>query len=221
MAAVSGLSASTNQPYIHRSWIVYATSRDDVSRIQREVDKTLDDYSFYPEVDWVRFGYRPPEGYQVLGAWRHPHTKLFVFLLDNPRMMTVEPTVQLLLYVSGEAVEVGLLEPKLIGLKAAHAVDEKRGRTETRIGERLDRMNETKHLAMLTSIIGVFTAIINGFALYLQQLPPPQLGSVALNSIYQIGFAVFHFFALGLLLLFLLTLAIYIVKYAILLLRRL
>jgi hypothetical protein len=120
-------------------------------------------------------------------------------LLDNPRMMAVEPTLQLLLYVSGEAAEVGVVEPKLTGLKAGYAIDEQRNRSETRVGERLERMNETKHLTVLTTVIGVFTAIVNGFALYLQQLPPPQFSSTALTKIYLAGFVVMHFLALSLL----------------------
>ncbi len=202
-----------------RSWAIYGASKEEIPKIQRGMDKLFVDYSFYPEVEWKQYGYQPPEGYQVLGAWRHPKTRVFAFLLDNPPMMTVEPAIQLLLYVAGGIDEISSLEPKLAALKMNYALEDRRVRTDSDVGARLGRVNETKHFAVLTGVLTVLTAIINGFSLYLRQLPPPQLGNMVIVSIYTFIMVAIHFTALLLLLLVAVIVAAFLIKYGILLIR--
>ena len=100
------------------SWSIYSSSKSNIYKIIKDVDEIFSDYSFYPEIDWNKYGYRPPDGYQIYGAWRHPDSKVFVFLLDNPYMVTYETNTQLILYVAGEEVEINYFENKLEILKA-------------------------------------------------------------------------------------------------------
>jgi hypothetical protein len=78
------------------SWIFYGSDKNSIIKTQKEVDHIFHDYSFYPEIEWGTYGYRAPEGHQVLGAWRHPETRAFAFLLDNPSMVTIREYEQLL-----------------------------------------------------------------------------------------------------------------------------
>jgi hypothetical protein len=183
------------------------------------MDNLFGAYSFYPEVDWIQYGYRPPEGHQVLGAWRHPKSKLFAFLLDNPRMITIEPAIQLLIYVAGETAVISTLEPKLTALKSGFALEDKRLKADTIVEERLGRVNESKHFAVLTGVMTILAAIINGFSLYLRQLPPPQLGNSWLANIYSGFLITVHFTSLFLLLLVAVIVAAFLIKYGMLLIR--
>jgi len=202
-----------------RSWVIYGTSKDDIPKIQRQMDVLFNGYSFYPEVDWIQYGYRPPDGYQVLGAWRHPKTRLFAFLLDNPRMITIEPAIQLLLYVAGAAVELTSLEPKLATLKTAFAIEDKKLITSSEIKDKLGKVDDAKHFGVLTGALSILTLIINGFSLYLRQLPPPQLGSPFLISIYSIFITLIHFSALFLLLLVAVIVAVFLIRYGYLMIK--
>lgn len=198
-----------------RSWVIYGPSEDKVSKIQKEIDNMFSDYSFYPEVDWGEYGYRPPEGHQVLGAWRHPR-KAFVFLLENPNIKTIKPSIPLLLYVAGETGEISMLEPKIEALKSKLDVEEQKYRVNMD-GWRLKRFS----IKSLTVLVGVFAAAVHGLSFYLRRLPSPELGSEKLVSIYKVLFALVHYGALFLLLLVFVIIAVLIVKYGIIIVRRL
>ena len=203
------------------SWIFYCSSDEDIIKIQKEVDSLFSEYSFYPEIEWGKYGYRAPEGYQILGAWRHPQTRAFAFLLDNPYMFTVKPNTQLLLYISGDEVEIVRLGLKLDSLKAKFAIIDKKDETASELDTRLTRIQKSKSLATITTVLGLFTAIINGFSLYLRKLPPPEINSRLLLKIYQFLLASVHFSAIILLLTVVMILGLFLVKYGLLIIRRL
>ena len=142
-----------------RSWVIYSSSGD-LTSIQRDVDIIFSGYSFYPEVDWGKYDYLPPEGYKVMGAWRHHESKVFAFLLDNPNIVTIKPTIQLLLYAVGEAYEILRLENKIDILKNKLAFNDIRVRETLNVKERLNRVNK-KQLYIITAILGIFVAIID------------------------------------------------------------
>ena len=202
-----------------RSWALYGTSKADISKVQREVDKLFTGYSFYPEIDWKEYGYRPPDGYPVLGAWRHPKTRGFAFLLDNPRMVTIEPAIQLVIYVAGDPIEIENLETRLAALKATFALDERKTQVGSAAGERLTRASEARYLGVFTGVLTVFTAVVNGFSLYLSQIQPPSFGGPVVTFAYSATIVVVQFVALLLLLLTVVTIAAFVLKYLWLLMR--
>jgi hypothetical protein len=216
---VSPSSQPAALPDTVRSWVVYGNAKTDMLKVQREVDTLFTGFSFYPEIDWPQYGYRPPEGYPVLGAWRHPKTRVFAFLLDNPRMVSVEPSIQLLIYVAGDAGEITRLEACLAALKANFALDDRKTRVGSAAGERLTRASEARYVGVLTGVLTLFTAMVNGFSLYLRQLPPPTIGNPAVAFAYASTILLVHVAALLLLLLAVVTIAIFLVKYLMLLMR--
>ena len=201
-------------------WVFYDSSPEQLIDIRREVDNVFSDYIFYPEIEWGKYGYRAPEGHQVVAAWRHPHTKLFSFLLDNPRMASVEPETQLLLLMTGDKSEIEKLEPKCEQIKSKFSAMQKR-QGESLIAEAtLNSLQRSKPLAIVTAIIAVLTAIINGFSLYLRKLPPPPLSHELLVAAYQLLISLVHLSALILLLIVIIFLGIFFIKCARLILRR-
>lgn len=206
---------------VWKFWAIYGSSKEDVPRIQIEVDSVFTDYSFYPEIDWGQYGYRPPEGYQVLGAWRHSKTKAFSFLLDNPHMLIIEPNIQLLLYIVGDISEIYKIESKLDKIKSRFAIEDKKGKISSDIEDRLNKIQKSKSLVIITTILGIFTAIINGFSLYLRKLPAPELGINELTTIYRLLIALIHFSSLLLLLIIILILTFFLLKYGLMLIKKL
>ena len=204
-----------------RTWAIYVPSPKTRYNIQRHVERIFSGYSFYPSFDWDRYGYRPPEGHQVLGAWRHLKTRAFAFLLEHPRVSTVGSTSHVVLYVVGDTVEVSALEPRIEGLKSDFDLEEKKSRIDSHLGERLDRVPKTRSLTVLTALLGIFIAAINGLSLYLRKLPPPELGIPGLVIAYKAFLACIHFGALFLILGVIWFVVIFAIKYSALLIRRL
>jgi hypothetical protein len=202
-----------------RSWVIFAPS-DEITKIQKETDKIFSGYSFYPEVDWKIYGHFPPDGHQVMGAWRHPQTNVFAFLLDNPQIKTFGSNAQLLLYVAGEATEISNLGSKIDVLKTKASMEELKDKIHSQDEERLGKISK-KPLVILTAVLSIFAAIINGFSLYLRKIPPPEFGSQELIRIYQYLVASVHFCALILLLIVIAICVGFLLKYGTLLIRRL
>ena len=89
------------------------------------------------------------------------------------------------------------------------------------IGKRLNRVDERRHFAVLTSVLSVITLILNGLSLYLRQLPPPQFSNTAIAGVYSITIALVHFSALILLILVAVIVGAFLVKYSMPMLRNL
>lgn len=203
------------------NWIIYGSSKDDIIKIQKEVDKIFFDYSFYPEIEWAQYGYRAPEGHQVLGAWRHTDGDVFIFLLDNPNMFIMEPNVQLLLLIVGKASEVYKLEKRCDHLKTKFAIKEEKEEKDLEIKYRLENIRKSKSVGFISSILGIFTVVINGFSLYLRKLPTPEFGNQFLKTVYEVLIALVHFSSLILLFIVILILALFLIKYGIMLIKKL
>ena len=166
------------------SWIFYGSDKRDVIKIQKAIDEIFVNYSFYPEIDWGKYGYRAPEGHQVLGAWRHPQTRAFAFLLDNPSMLSFRPNIQLLLYITGDEAEISKLRRKCDLVKDRFANRFKKDEIVSDSTARLEGIRKSKSLGVVVTILSIFTAFVNVFSLYLRKLPAPQLFSEKQSMVY-------------------------------------
>lgn len=202
------------------SCVFYCSSRDDVTKIQKNIDHIFSNYSFYPEIDWGKYCIRPPEGYQILGAWRQPESKVFVFLLDNPFMLSIHPNIQMILYVAGEASEVKVIETKLDNLKTDLKIEYKKEEITQNTEKRLEKFETSKSLRTMAAVLGVLTAIINVFSLYLRKLPPPNFSNHLMKEIYSDMVIVIHFSSLLLLFIVILIVTIFSLKYGLIFIRR-
>jgi len=214
------LNSNNHSDGLCSSWIFYGSEKGDVIKIQKEVDHIFSDYSFYPEIEWGKYGYRAPEGHQVLGAWRHPQTRAFAFLLDNPSMVTIKPSTQTLLYITGDETEISKLRQKCDLLKSRFADIRKKDETISGIATRLDRIQKSKPLGVIMTVLALFTAFVNGFSLYLRKLPAPNMRSEELSIIYGYFVVSVHIGSLALLLIIICFLAIFLFKYGRLVLKR-
>lgn len=202
------------------SWIFYGSEKRDVIKIQKEVDEIFSDYSFYPEIEWGKYGYRAPEGHKVLGAWRHPQTRAFAFLLDNPSMVTIKPNIQLLLYITGDETEISKLKYKCDLLKNMFTDIRKKDERISNIATRLDGIQKSKSLGVIMTVLSLFTVFVNAFSLYLRKLPAPNMHSEEISIIYAYFVVSVHIGSLALLLIIICFLAIFLFKYGRLVLRR-
>lgn len=225
-------NSSASQPESHRvsteylqqsgsSWVFYSSSDEDFYRIQQAVDNIFSgNYSFYFETEWGIYGYRAPEGYQVLGAWRHPQTIAFAFLLDNSHTNPIDSNHQLLLYITGSDEELSKLRPKCENIKSRFTSISERDRNSSELETRINRIHKSKSLGLITTVLTIFTASINGFALYLRKLPPPELSSDFLKSCFSIMVACVYFSSIFLLLIIIFIVGIFLVKYGFMVIRR-
>ena len=203
-------------------WAMWPRHSDRDVPIESSIDQALAGYLFYPEPEWSRFGYRPPENFPLIGAWRDTLGKSFIFLLDSTskRLSDINSPSQLLLYVVGDKGAVESVEGKIKPLKDLLSKAERKELRGQDATLRLEGERTAKPIERLIKLIGLFTVIINGFSLYLRKLTPPTFPIEVLNHIYNILLSAVHFSALFLLLLIIVIGILYAFRYGLLLLRK-
>lgn len=202
-------------------WALWANPSRNVLPLPRVVDQALSGYLFYPEPEWARHGYRPPENYPLLGAWRDVTGKVFAFLLEPDPEAGGAREKRLLLYVAGDRNAVDELGARVTAIKSVLAKSERKELQVRQAEYRLGQEQKYASLPRLVKLIGVFTAIVNAFSMYLRRLPPPDLPSATLQLIYKFLVAAIHVSSLTLLLAVTMVGVAYVVQYGVLLLRRL
>ena len=200
--------------------MLWANSPEHALPLPRSIDHALSDYVFYPEAEWTRFGYRPPENIPLLGAWRDTDGRVFAFLLDAALQESDSRERRLLLYVSGVRSAVDKVGAKVTALKSILAKSEQRELKVLHTEHRIEQEKKSPAVARLLKLVGLFTVVVNAFSLYLRQLPPPNLFTSWLQNSYQFLVVVVHFAALLLLLVTTLIGIGYVLRYGILILRR-
>lgn len=201
---------------IIHSWVLYTNSNLEVSTIQGDIDNLFANYSFYPEMDWGKYGYRPPEGYKIFGGWRQLQSRVFAFLLSNSQVISNE----LILYVSGEQNELFKIEEKIKALKSKYRVEERKEVIGIKIDERVDKFNFPRSSKIFTTVLMIFTGIVNVFSLYLRELPAPKINNATLLDVYYYIIITIHYSALTLLLLVILFTILILIKFGILLIKK-
>ena len=178
-------------------------------------------YSFYPETDWKRYGFFPPDGHRVLGAWRHPDSLSFAFLLDNPLMQNASVYSQFLVYIIGVDSEIVAVDRKISSIKKT--LKKEAHKTAQAIGaaSRLDQMSSKRSIAMFTGVLTFVTALVNAYSYYLRTLSPPDLSSPTLQTLYSVLLGTVHFVSLSLLITVALVCGLFLLKYGFILFRRL
>jgi hypothetical protein len=202
-------------------WALWPNLSIDAPPIEHAIDEALKSkYLFYPEPEWPKYGYRPPENYPLLGAWRNQLGTVFAFLLDRDFRDLESRTRRVLLYVAGEKEAVEELGVLVDTLKFMLSKSEKRALVKIREGRRIEDAHKFRSLDRLARLFSFFTVPINVFSWYLRRLPPPDLPSTTLVFIYQLLVGAIHYAALFLLLILTLICIIYALRYGISVVRR-
>lgn len=199
--------------------VAYYCLSDEVITIQKEINMIYSDYSFYPEVEWDNYGYYPPEGHQVLGAWRHTELKAFVFLLDNPSMYILKSHKQLILFITGDKKEVLRKLTKCAKLQEKRDNLDKHRLLMDQIDRNLHQIYKTKSIKVISTILVSFTAIINVFSLYLRKLSTPKMIPFFTET-YNYLITLIHISSLVLLCCCIIFLIIFLVKYGMTIIKR-
>lgn len=207
------MNSSEQNKYDSNYFAIYPEKNQGELQIMRKLDKNLN-YEFYPEIEWSRIGYYPPEGYDVLGAWHHSDLEAFIFLLKNS--IDSEGNENLILYVIGTIEQTRYIRNKIIKLKERLRVEIEK----TKIKQRLQDLHSTPSFKKLGRAIGVVAIIINIFSLALRKLPIPDPNHRFIESAYEILTMLIHISALSLLFLITIFYIVIIIKYLILFIKR-
>jgi len=125
-----------------------------------------------------------------------------------------------LLYITGDETEISKLKQKCDSLKSRFAGIRKKDEIISDVATRLDRIQKSKPLGVIMTVLALFTAFLNGFSLYLRKLPSPNMRSEELSIIYGYFIVSVHIGSLALLLIMICFLAIFLFKYGRLVLKR-
>lgn len=202
-------------------WGLWSNPSQQSIPIEYSIDRTLAGYLFYPEPEWSKYGYRPPENCPLLGAWRDPGGTVFIFLLDGSSPNPKDPLRKLLLYATGSKAMVEEVERSIAAIKKSLAKAEKRELILENATRRLEGEQKSQSMERLMKLIGLFAVIINAFSLYLRKLAVPDIPNAEVLAVYQFLLIAVHFSALVLLLTITTVGIIYACRYGFLLIRRL
>jgi len=194
------------------SWAIWPESSGRDVSLPNLVENMLDGWRFYPESEWTAYGYRPPEGAIVHGAWRTAAADAFAFFVRS-ELQQGSQGPHALLYVTAPEHLLSTLDQKIKQLKANVQSAEEKKQREARIQSRTKASGKANPTSNLIKLISIFTVIVNGLSLYLRKLPVPNIPVASLSMFYSVLLAIVHISAL-LLLLFLIVLSIaYVVRY--------
>jgi hypothetical protein len=202
------------------SWMLWENSFEHGMSLPRSIDHALSDFVFYPEPEWVKFGYRPPDNLPLLGAWRDSAGTAFAFLLDRSPSDPSARDRRVLLYVSGAQSVVEEIGGKVTALKSVLAKSERKEIQVRHAEHRIELEEKSPAVVRLLKLVGLFTIVVNAFSLYLRRLPLPNFPSGPTQEAYQFLIVVVHFAALFLLLTITLIGVGYVLRYGILMLKR-
>lgn len=186
----------------------------------RIIDLALSGYVFYPEPEWSKYGYRPPENHPLLGAWRDESGSVFSFLLKPLPVNAELLGEQFLLYVSGDRGAVDEFCNKVTELKSKLAKLERKELQIQRVESKISEEQKSSAIPRLIKMISIFTVLINAFSLYLRKLPTPNMPFKTMTIFFQFLVGAVHIASLMLLLIITLIGIAYVVRYGILILRR-
>jgi hypothetical protein len=203
-----------------KSWILLcSTSADDQASVHERVDRIFSNgFSFYPELEW-KTRYPPPQGHEILGAWRDEQNRAFAFLLDNPGMKPPPATVPLLLHCAGTKTVLDVFLPGVETLKNELKEKSERQQSSKKIRGSLKQADASKLLRHLMGLIGPITGITNAFAVYLRKLPTPSIDVFWFARVYNFLLATVYCGSLFLLLVFVGLCVLYTIRMGYLLLR--
>jgi hypothetical protein len=193
---------------------ILVASEKEINEIEKEIDKIFYDYSFYPEEEWVVYDCKPPDGYQVLGAWRHPFITSYAFLLNNSGREKIFSNIQLIICIKADKKHIHTIISRLHKLKFKYSFK------DIFLDERIDRIHKLKAPAFMISLLGAFTAIINAFSLYIMKIPEPMINNTILKNIYNSLISIFHVLAILFLINFCLICIFFLTKYGLLIVRK-
>lgn len=177
-----------------RSWIIYSTSNMHHAA-QIKVDQIFStlNYFFYPELEWSTYGYRPPEGKEILGAWRHPKLKSFAFLLNDITIKKNKENCNFLIHVAGENFEIKRINDKITKLKSELALEDAKSLNSLNIDKKIDKVRKSKSPKIIIGIIAVLT---NAYVFIVQKGYNPNFVNEEWEVIYNYFLIFVHFFAL-------------------------
>jgi len=198
---------------------LFYESPAELSAIEQMIDAALSNeygFSYYTEFEWGQYGYEPPEGHDVVSAWRHQDTEVYITLLLPSKKVGSKAIKKLVLTIVGIEKNIDKYKKLFALLKRKYSNKRSKEVTQTETSNRLDRISKSKHYKYPVAIVSVITVITNAFSLYLRKIPPPSFSNQNIATAYNITSECFNFLSvLALSLLMLLCISV-IIRYGIL-----
>lgn len=186
----------------------------EIYQIESEIDNIFSQYSFFPEIEWHNHNCTPPNGYQVLNAWRHPNKESYGFLMNNPARQEASSNAQLLIFVKSDNDEINKIKSMIHKLKQKYFIE------DSPLDERINRVHKLKVPAFLITILAVFTAIVNAFSIYLSKISAPAISNHILLALYALLVSIFHILAMVFIISFCLFFIVFMAKYGLLIIKK-
>ena len=147
-------------------------SSDELSELKQNVEQALTGFSYYPEIEWSTYGFRPPEGLPFHGAWRSLSRREFVYLVGEPAAPTQVQADRLILILGAAGEDrLALLWSRFEQLLSRFRRLEELGIHQQKMRARRKGFEEAYTGTRITIIFSVFTAAVNAISFALRTLP--------------------------------------------------
>ncbi|MBY5442812.1 hypothetical protein HFO93_04860 [Rhizobium leguminosarum] len=169
----------------------------DLARLKQELEAALGGFSYYPEIEWNLFGFRPPEGLPFFGAWRNADRTEFVYLVGEETKKTGETENRLLLIMSAQGAErLTILSGRFDKATARFRRIEKQNVAGQSVTTRRKSFLKDYASTRVTAVFSVVAIALNVTSRSLRQLQPPQSKFEFLNAVYDFGLMAVHILSL-------------------------
>jgi len=202
----------SDQDNIHW-WLLPCYTEEQRRSAKLALDEVFVAYSFYPEIEWAQYGYRPPEGFEIYGAWRHPTSIIFCFLLSDLHFEKDNPRSDFMLYAAGAPDEISRISSDVKTLKGRLVQETNEPEVEIYFQRKLKRIQSLSPLKVAIGLLALFTPITKAISNYLTKFPMPDFESKTVITLYRTILAVVHFMPLLLFTLIVVMVIILILKY--------
>lgn len=181
------------EPFIAKNSSFWLDSIEDLFGLKQGIEIVLTGYSYYPEMEWDQYGFRPPEGLPFFGAWRNDDRTAFIYLVGETRKRPKGESERVLLLISakGEA-RLSQISERLTPLTHQFRSVERKAlavrrqqRSEVDFLERF----ATKKVA---GVYAVITVALAGTSKALNGVPTISTRFEVLNGVYEASVMVVH-----------------------------
>lgn len=202
------------------AWTLWPGADGKAGSLSRVVDSALSGYFLYPELEWIKYGYRPPDSSTLLGAWRNAGGTVFIFLLAAPGKNTKAVEYPFRLYATGQKDAVNAVASTISSLKTALARSERK-ELKLRSAEDLLQMEKrSPAFSRWVYFMALPSIAANVVAVILRKFPTPSSHYLVLGETYLTLLILIQIASLILLLVSVSFGVVYMIRYGLLMLRR-
>jgi hypothetical protein len=169
---------------------------EELPNLRQAVNQALAGFSYYPEMEWDLFGFRPPEGLPFFGAWRTESSTEFVYLVGETRSARGAEVERVLLIMSALGEQrLKTLLARFDRVEARFRRIEESAILHQKAVNRRRLFTEGYPSVRVSAVFGVVTLALNAISGGLRNMPRPVTIIEPMSELYDFSVMCVHIVA--------------------------